>query len=107
VSWGGASAGGGSEYVAVPLDIMIVAWLVVIALGAVVSLYGVRVYRKTGERSMGFLASGFILISVAAGISWFGLWLWGANLAVCEMGSTAFMAGGFGAILYSLRTRAP
>ncbi len=56
---------------------------------------------------MGFLAAGFVLISVAAGISWFGLWLWGENLAVCEMGSTAFMAGGFGAILYSLWTRAP
>jgi hypothetical protein len=56
---------------------------------------------------VGFLASGFVLISVAAGIAWFGLWAWGENLAVCEMGSTAFMAGGFGAILYSLKTRAP
>ena len=104
-SSGSSSSGGAS--LAIPLDVMIIAWLVVIALGAIVSFYGIRVYRKTGERSMGFLAAGFVLISVASGITWFGLWLWGANLAICEMGSTALMAGGFGAILYSLRTRAP
>jgi hypothetical protein len=99
VSWG--------EYTTLPVWVVVAAWLVVIALGALVSIYGIRVYRKTGERSMGFLAGGFVLISVAAGVSWFGLWLWGANLAICEMGSTAFMAGGFGSIFYSLRTRAP
>lgn len=108
MSWSsGATSSDGTDLGSVPLDLMIVAWLVVIALGAIVSIYGLRVYRRTGERSMGFLAAGFVLISVAAGISWFGLWLWGENLAVCEMGSTAFMAGGFGAILYSLWTRAP
>jgi hypothetical protein len=108
MSWdggGGATSGGGS--IAIPMDVMILAWIAVIALGAIVSFYGIRVYRRTGERSMGFLAGGFVLISVAAGVAWFGLWLWGANLAVCEMGSTAFMAGGFGSILYSLRTHAP
>ncbi len=108
MTWGdGGGSTGGTSSLVLPLDVMLVAWLLVIALGAIVSLYGVRVWRKTGERSMGFLASGFILISVASGITWFGLWLWGANLVVCEMGSTAFMAGGFGAILYSLWTRAP
>jgi hypothetical protein len=108
MSWGGGgTVGQATEYLTVPLDVMIVAWLIVIALGAIVSFYGIRVYRRTGERSMGFMASGFVLISMAAGITWFGLWLWGENLAICEMGSTAFMAGGFGTILYSLRTRMP
>lgn len=96
-----------TEYLTPDLDLMLVAWLLVIGLGAIVSLYGLRVYRKTGERSMGFLAAGFVFISVAAGVTWFGLWLANENLVVCELGSTAFMAGGFGSILYSLRTRAP
>lgn len=110
MSWGSggaASSGGGGSSLVVPLDVMIVAWLVVIALGAIVSLYGIRVWRRTGERSMGFLAVGFVLLSVASGVTWFGLWLWGVNMVVCEMGATVFMAGGFGAILYSLWTRAP
>ena len=95
------------DYVSLPVWVVVVGWILVIALGAVVSLYGIRVYRRSHERSMAFLASGFLLISMAAGVTWFGLWLSGENLAVCEMGSTAFMAGGFGSILYSLRTRTP
>ena len=93
------------EYQAVM--IMLVAWVIVIALGAVISFYGIRVWRKTHERSMGFLAAGFVLVSVAAGVAWFGLWFDGQGPAVCDLGSTAFMAGGFGSILYSLKMRSP
>jgi hypothetical protein len=89
------------------LWIMLAAWVLVIALGAIVSLYAVRVWQKSHERSMGFLALGFVFVSVAAGVTWFGLWFAGQNLAICELGSTGFMAGGFGSILYSLKTRAP
>lgn len=92
-------------YFTVPLEVMIGAWIAVIGLGAVISYYAIRLYRRTHERTFGFLSAGFALISVAAGLTWFGLWLWGEDLAICEMGSTAFMAGGFGSILYALRTR--
>jgi hypothetical protein len=96
-----------TAYLTDDLDLMLIAWVLVIVLGAIVSLYGLRVWRKTGERSMGFLAAGFVFISVAAGVTWFGLWLADFDPIVCELGSTAFMAGGFGSILYSLRTRSP
>jgi hypothetical protein len=39
-----------SYYWTLPLELMIVAWAAVIALGAVISFVGLRLYRKTGER---------------------------------------------------------
>jgi len=85
---------------------MIALWAIVVVLGVVVSYYGFRNYVRTRERSMAFLATGFVLISGAAALTWFGLYFAGMNLFQCELGSTGLTATGFGAILYSLRTKA-
>ena len=85
---------------------MILLWAVVVALGIVVSYYGFRSYVRSRERSMAFLAVGFVLISGAAALMWFGLYFAGMDLFQCELGSTGATATGFGAILYSLRTTA-
>jgi len=86
---------------------VLLAWIIVIALGAVVSLYAYRAYRTNRTRSMRFLASGLVLLSGAAGFTWLALWWSGMDPMVCELGSTGVSAAGFGSVLYSLRTRAP
>ena len=86
---------------------VLVGWGLVAGLGAVVSLYGWRVYRRHHERSMGFLALGFVAISGVAAVAWFGLYFLGMDPLTCEMGSTLTMSVGFGSILFGLRTRSP
>jgi MFS-type transporter involved in bile tolerance (Atg22 family) len=88
------------------LSPMILLWGIVVLLGVIVSYYGFRNYVRNRQRSMAFLASGFVLISGAAALTWFGLYFAGMNLFQCELGSTGMTATGFGAILYSLRTKA-
>lgn len=89
------------------LAMVLASWVLIIALGAIVSVYAIRAWRQSHERSMGFLSLGLVFISVAAGVTWYGLWFAGQGLEVCELGSTGFMVGGFGSILYSLKTRSP
>ena len=83
---------------------VLIAWVLVLALGAAVSLYALRAYLKNRQRSFGALAAGFVCLSVASALTWFGLWFAGMGLVVCELGSTGFTAVGFGTILYSLKT---
>jgi uncharacterized membrane protein YecN with MAPEG domain len=84
---------------------MILLWGIVVVFGVLVSYYGFRSYVRTRQRSMAFLASGFVLISGAAALTWFGLYFAGMNLFQCELGSTGLTATGFSAILYSVRTK--
>lgn len=83
---------------------VLLAWVLVLALGAAVSVYALRAFLKNRQRSYGALAAGFVCLSVASALTWFGLWFAGMGLVVCELGSTGFTAVGFGTILYSLKT---
>ncbi len=83
----------------------LVGWGIVALLGAVVSYFAFSVYRRHRDRSMGFLASGFVALSVASAVTWFGLYFVGADLIDCELGTTLAMALGFGLILYGLLAR--
>ncbi len=83
----------------------LIGWGIVAVLGAVVSYFGFSVYRRHRERSMGFLASGFVALSVASAVTWFGLYFVGMDLIDCELGTTIAMALGFGLILYGLTSR--
>lgn len=85
---------------------ILLTWAVIVALGVVVGYYGFKVYLKTRERSMGFLAAGFLLISGVAGTVWFAMYFAGMDLYQCELGSTGFTAVGFASILYSIRSKA-
>lgn len=85
---------------------IILTWAIVVGLGVVVGYYGLRIYLRSRDRSMGFLAAGFILISGVAGIVWFLLYFAGMSLYQCELGSTGFTAVGFASILYSIRSKA-
>lgn len=96
----GAGTIGGSD-----LAWIVLVWLVIVGLGVLVGYYGFRIFFRTHDRSMGFMAAGFILISGAAGIVWFLLYFAGMNLLQCELGSTGFTAVGLASILYSIRSK--
>ncbi len=84
---------------------IVLTWAIVVGLGIVVGYYGFRIFLRTRNRSMAFLAAGFILISGVAGFVWFLLYFAGLSLYECELGSTSITAVGFAAILYSIRSR--
>ena len=84
---------------------MIVMWGAVVVLGGVLTFYAVKAYRRTRERSMLYLSSGFVLLSAVTAGSWWAIYLTSDNLFMAEVGCTGLMASGFGAILLGLRTR--
>ena len=84
---------------------MLVLWAALVVLGAAVSYHAYRAWRSSRERSLGFLAAGFLALSVVAGVAWFSLYFMGEDIWVCEAGSTGFSVIGFGVILYALRSR--
>jgi hypothetical protein len=80
-------------------------WTLVVILGVVVTLYGLRAYRNTGSRSMLALAVGFAFLSVGTAGSWFGIYDVSQNLFAASFGCVGFIAAGFAMILYSLHTK--
>jgi hypothetical protein len=80
-------------------------WALVIVLGVVVTLYGIRAYRNTGSRSMLALAVGFAFLSVGTAGSWFGIFDVTQSLFAASFGCVGFIAAGFAMILYSLHTK--
>ena len=97
---------GGAALDMTELWAIVLIWAIIVGLGILVGYYGVKIFLRTRERSMGFLAAGFLLISGVAGIVWFLMYFAGMNLYQCELGSTGFTAIGFASILYSIRSRA-
>ena len=87
------------------LWLITLSWLVVLVLGLAVTLYGVRAYRRTQNRSMLALAGGFGCLSVGTAGSWFGIYDMSSSLFYAQFGCVAFLAAGFAMILYSLHTR--
>lgn len=86
---------------------MIALWGGVVLLGGLVSYYSIRAWRSSRERSFALLSTGFLALSVASALTWFALYFSGQDLMICEAGSTGFTLGGFGTIVYALRTRSP
>jgi hypothetical protein len=84
---------------------MIVMWGAVVVLGGLLTFYALKAYRRTHERSMLFLGSGFVLLSAVTAGAWWTIYFTSDNLFMAEVGCTGLMASGFGAILMGLRTR--
>lgn len=84
---------------------MTLTWSLVVILGIVVTLYGIRAYRNTGSRSMLALAVGFAFLSVGTAGSWFGIYDVSQSLYDASFGCVGFIAAGFVMILYSLHTK--
>ena len=80
-------------------------WLLVLGLGLAVTFYGVRAYRKSGNRSMLALATGFAFLSIGTAGSWFGIYDDTGSLFYAQFGCVGFLAAGFGMVLYSLHTK--
>ncbi|HKV89695.1 MAG TPA: hypothetical protein VJQ43_00665 [Thermoplasmata archaeon] len=85
--------------------VITLSWLVVLALGVVVTFYGVQAYRKTANRGFLALAAGFGFLSIGTAGSWFGIYGATNSLFDAQFGCVGFLAAGFSMILYSLRTK--
>lgn len=80
-------------------------WLIVLALGVVVTFYGVQAYRKNKNRSTLALAAGFGFLSIGTAGSWFGIYGVTNSLYEAQFGCVGFLAVGFAVILYSLYSK--
>jgi hypothetical protein len=80
-------------------------WAVIVALGAVIAVYAIRASRSARSRSLLLLGVGFLFISVAAGALWIGLYSWGSDPMMADIGACAAMVIGFGAVLSSVLVR--
>lgn len=79
--------------------------LVITGLGAIITYYAFKAYRRTGDRSLGLLAGGFAMITVGAIVAGMSFELIGVPLAAGVIIDGAFVIVGFFLIANSLRVR--
>jgi hypothetical protein len=82
-----------------------VLWSVIVGLGVSIAAYAFRAEFAGRSRSLGFLGTGFLLKSAAAGFLWVGLYATVHDPLVSEVAACATTAAGFGFVLMSVRTR--
>ncbi len=81
------------------------AWTVAVVVGAILSFHGFVSWRRTRSRPMLLLASGVLLLSVAAAAAWIVGYNLTDDVEFPSMLSAMFSAAGFVVLLYSVRTR--
>jgi heme/copper-type cytochrome/quinol oxidase subunit 3 len=88
----------------VQLAIAVVKTLILVV-GGVVTYLAFSAYRRTYDRSLGFLAVGFALIVVGVLLAGFTFELLGVGLGVGILVESLFVLAGLSIIAYSLRVR--
>jgi hypothetical protein len=81
-------------------------WVVIIALGVVVSAVALRAYRSNRSRPFLLLGVGFLLISAVAGVLWVAIYAMINDPVMADVGACTAMAAGFAAVLASVLLRA-
>jgi len=71
--------------------------------GGSVLFYAVKAYRRTKDRSLGYLAAGFGLVLFGSAVGGLVYELIGSPLAVGVIIESVFVLFGFGLIAYSLK----
>ena len=77
---------------------------IITGLGGLITYYAFKAYRRTRDRSLALLASGFGCITVGAIIAGISFEIIGVPLAVGVVIDGLFVIIGFGLIAYSLHT---
>lgn len=72
-------------------------------LGTVITYIALKAYRRTGERSLGYLTAGFGLVTLGAILGGLVFELVAVELAVGILIEAIFVAAGFVLIAHSLR----
>jgi hypothetical protein len=80
-------------------------WALIVGLGLAIAAYAFRAGIAGRSRSLGFLGTGFLLMSAAAGFLWVGVYATVHDPLVSEVAACAATAAGFGFVLLSVRTR--
>jgi tryptophan-rich sensory protein len=80
-------------------------WGVIAVLGLAIAFHAFRARRGDKSRSLTLLGVGFLLISVAAGFLWVGIFFAIHDPMVSGIAATAAMAAGFATVLVSVRVR--
>jgi hypothetical protein len=88
---------------ALTLGWMIVAWAIVVVVGAVLCFYSLRSWRRTGSRPMLLLGLGFVVLSGATAAAWIGLYVAFDDPFTAAIGCTVTLTAGFAMMLYALR----
>jgi hypothetical protein len=82
-------------------------WGVIVGLGVAIAAYAFRAGISGRSRSLGFLGTGFLLMSAAAGLLWLGVYATVHDAVFSEAAACAATAAGFGFVLLSVRMRSP
>jgi membrane protein DedA with SNARE-associated domain len=81
-------------------------WAVIVVLGGAIAVYAFRASRSAHSRSLLLLGVGFLLISVAAGVLWIGLYWAATDPMTADIGACTAMVAGFAVVLASVWVRA-
>jgi len=86
------------------VSLMVVVKTLILLVGSLVTFYAYKAYRRTGDRSLGFLTAGFGSITVGALLGGTVYELISAPLALGVAIEGLFVLFGLTLIAYSLRT---
>lgn len=87
------------------LLVMSVIKVLIFLLGALVTFYALKAYRRTGERALGFLAGGFAVVTIGSALGGLVYEFIEQPLAIGVTIEGIFILVGFALIAFSLHVR--
>lgn len=80
-------------------------WGVIVVLGGAIAFYALKASRSARSRSLLLLGVGFLVLTVAAGALWIGVYWSADDPMIADIGACAAMVVGLGAVLASVLVR--